>query len=578
MRLRRDLRPSDIRTKGQMEKAVPMPDITLIITNARVLTMDQDRPHAEAVAIAADRIQAVGSRAEVEPLAGPATRIIDAQGATVLPGFVESHMHLFGGVELNHLQLGGCRGLAELSAAFAPYAVHHPAAAMLMGEGVDYNLLDHPVSRHDLDSVMLDRPIAIRSRDHHTVWANTAALVASGLLHGAAMPHGHEVVMGQDGLATGELREFEAFDPVLALAGVARMYLGIATGAEPAIWPSDAERAVDKDHLARGMAHCARHGITTLVSMDGNHYTLALLTEMRSEGRLTQRVKVPFHFKPGMSLAALDRATAMQAEFDDDWISSGFVKLFMDGVIDSRTAAMLDDYPGHPGQRGDLLFSTDEFARVASEIDRRGLQIAVHAIGDAAVRNTIDGFAAAQAANGARDSRHRIEHIELIAADDIARLGPLCITASLQPPHAPGAMDFTLTGMQDLIERSRWPHAYLCKTLADQGAALAFASDWPVTDVSVLRGVQAAVTRLPYDGAGDERVGLTEALHAYTAGGAWAAHLDHVTGCLRAGMAADLVVLGGDIEQTPVTGIGALGIALTLCGGQITHQDSRFLT
>ena len=547
--------------------------VDLVVRNARVLTMDPKVPRAEAVAIAGGRIVAVG-RSEVAAMA--AARVIDAGGRTLLPGFVESHMHLFGGAELNHLQLGGVRGIDALRAAFAGFAARRPGEGLLLGEGVDYGVLDHPMTRRDLDAVMADRPIAVRSMDHHTVWANTAALQAAGLLHGAAMPHGHEVVIGADGRATGELREFEAFDAVLALAGVSRMYLGIARGAEPAVWPGDAERAVDKDHLARGMAHCAAHGITTLVSMDGNRYTLQLLAEMRAEGRLMQRVKVPFHFKPGMALEELDRAEAMRDEFADEWISSGFVKLFMDGVVDTRTAAMLQDYPGHPGQRGELLFSPAEFGALAVEIDRRGLQIAVHAIGDAAVRNTIDGYEAARVANGPRDSRHRIEHIELIARPDIARIAGLGIMASLQPPHPPGAMDFALAGL-NCLSRERWPDAYLWRSIVEQGAAVCFASDWPVADVSVLRGLQASQTRLPYGpDCADERLGLMDSLRAYTAGGAWAAHMEGVTGCLKPGLAGDLVLLGGDIEAVAAKGIADLGIALTVCGGRITHQAPEF--
>ena len=546
--------------------------IDLVVRNARVLTMDPACPRAEAVAIAEGRIVAVGG-AEVAAL--PAARVIDAGGRTLLPGFVEGHMHLFGGVELNHLHLGGVRGIAAMKAAFEGFALRRPGTGLLMGEGVDYGVLPHPMSRHDLDAVMADRPIAVRSMDHHTVWANTAALRIAGLLHGAVMPHGHEVVMGADGLVTGELREFEAFDGVLAQAGAQRMYLGIARGAEPAVWPTDEERAVDKDHLARGMAHCAAHGITTLVSMDGNHYTLALLEEMRGEGRLTQRVKVPFHFKPGMDLSELDRAEAMRNAFQGEWVSSGFVKLFMDGVIDTRTAAMLEDYPGHPGVRGDLLFAPDEFRALATEIDRRGLQIAVHAIGDAAVRNTIDGYEAARSANGPRDSRHRIEHIELIARPDVPRIAALGITASLQPSHPPGAMDFALVGL-DCLARDRWRDAYLCKSIADAGGAVCFASDWPVTDVSVLRGLQASQTRQPYGpDCGNERLSLMQALQAYTAGGAWAAHLEGVTGCLRPGLAGDLVLLNGDVESVEAGRIAALGIALTVCGGGITYQAAE---
>ena len=545
----------------------------LILIHARVLTMDAANPHAEAVAVAGGKILAIGATAEIAALAGPDTRVIDAAGRSVLPGFVESHLHLvLGGAELTHLHIGGLHGLDAIRAAFLAFAAKHPDRPLLMAQGADYGILGHAMTRHDLDAILADRPIAVTSHDHHTVWANTAALQAAGILQGLATPPGHEVVMGEDGLATGELREFEAFGPVIALGGEARLNLGIATGAEPDPWPTAAELMVDKDKVEAGLRHCAMHGITSMVNMDGNRFTLALLREMQAEGRLLARVKVPFHFKPHMDLAELDRAEAMRAEFNDDWLQSGFVKMFMDGVVDSRTAHMLNDYPDQPGHRSEPLFEPERFKAIATEIDRRGLQIAVHAIGDGAVRTTIDGYEAAQQANGRRDSRHRIEHIELIDPADIPRIGALGIVASLQPPHPPGAMDFPLEPTLTRIGKHRWPDAYLWRTLAEAGAPVAYASDWPVTVVSVLRGLQAALTRQPYEGGQDERLSLMDSLYAYTAGGAWAAHMDHITGRLIPGMAADIVMIDGDIEATPPDQIAGLGIALTVAGGRITWQ------
>jgi hypothetical protein len=543
-----------------------------IVTNARVLTMDRDRPRAEAVALAGGRILAVGDRAAIERLAGPATRVIDGRGRTLLPGFFESHLHLFGGAELAHLQLTGIAGAEALAGAFRAHAAAHPDLPVVLAQGADYHLLGRPVTRHDLDAVIADRPIAMQAHDHHTVWANTAALRLAGLLDGAPMPPGHEVVMGADGRASGELREFEAFAPVMAAAGEARMYLGIATGREPEPTPTAAEAAADRAKFARGLAHCAAHGITSAVTMDGNRYTLDLLAGLERDGRLPVRVKVPFHLKPDMPLADLDRAEAMTRDFTGDWLTSGFVKMFMDGVMDSRTSFRLDDYPGHPGHRGQPLFPPGHFREIAVEIDRRGLQMAVHATGDGAVRAAIDGVAAAQAANGRRDRRHRIEHIELIDPADVPRLGALGITASLQPAHAPGAMDFPLMPALEVIGRDRLADSFLIRTLAEAGAAIAFASDWPVTDVAVLRNIQAALTRTPYPGGVDQRIGFMEVLHAYTAGGAWAAHRDHVTGRIIAGLAADLVLLDGDIESTPPEAVGGMGIALTVAGGRVTHE------
>ena len=309
-----------------------------------------------------------------------------------------------------------------------------------------------------------------------------------------------------------------------------------------------------------------------MVNMDGNLYTLQVLDDIEAAGDLTARVVVPFHMKPTMALSELERASEMDRRYRGDWLRSGFVKMFMDGVVDSGTAFMLNDYPGHPGHRAEPLFAPERFREIATEIDRRGHQIAVHAIGDGAVRATIDGYEAAQKANGRRDSRHRIEHIELIDRADVPRLGALGITASVQPAHAPGAMDFAMFPTLDVIGRTRWADAYLCRDLAAAGAPLAFASDWPVTDISVLRGIQAALTRPTYEGAADQRVPLMEVLRAYTAGGAWAAHMDHLTGTLRPGLAADIVVLTNDIEAAAPGEISGMGVALTIAGGQVTHR------
>ena len=545
----------------------------LIVTNARVLTMDASNPRAEAVVMTAGKIAFVGARRDAEAMAGSSTRMIDARGRTVVPGFVESHLHLvLGGAELAHLQIGGVQGFEALRDAFRTFAAKHPDRPLLMAQGADYAMLDHPMTRADLDAMLPDRPIAITAADHHTVWANTAALKAAGILHGLETPHGHEVVIGDDGLATGELREFEAFAPLIALGGEARLNLGIATGGEPSPWPSDAERAIDRAKVVMGLRHCAAHGITSMVNMDGNLYTLTLLKEMQAAGDLLARVKVPFHFKPHMDFSELARAEQITRDFNDDWLSSGFVKMFMDGVMDSGTAFMLTDYPDAPGHRSEALFSHARFCEIATEIDRRGLQIAVHAIGDAAVRQTIDGFEAAQKANGKRDSRHRIEHIELIDPADVSRLGALGITASLQPPHPPAAMDFPMFPTMNKIAKERWKDAYTWNTLAKAGATVVFSSDWPVSDVSVLRGIKAARTRKPYPSACDERLGLMETLHAYTAGGAWAAHREHVTGKLRSGLAADLVMLGFNLEKTQAEMFDQQSIALTICGGRITHE------
>jgi predicted amidohydrolase YtcJ len=494
----------------------------MIITNGAVLTMDPEGSKAEAVGISGGRIVAVGSIDKVSRLAGPATQVIDARGATVLPGFIESHMHLFiGGAELENLQLDGCADLDLLARELTAFAAARPDAPLLVGQGPDYGIFGDTAPRLVLDKILPGRPVALMAHDHHTVWANTAALEAAGVLHGLETPDGHEVVMGADGLATGALLEPEAYSPVMRLGGQERTMLGLANGREPDRTPTKAERAVDLAHLRRGLAHAAKHGITSIVNMDGNIYTLDLLDELRSAGELTARVRVPFHYVPEMKPEDLQTALEMRARWSDEWLASGFVKFFMDGVIDSRTAFMKHDYPGQPGYRSHGRFSAEAFAGLATQIDAMGLQIAVHAIGDAAVARVLDGYAAARAANGASGLRHRIEHLELVDDADFARIAELDVIASIQPPHAPGCSGLPLEPTLSNIGRNRWNDAFAWQKIAATGAAIALASDWPVSDISILKGIHAAVTRAAWTPeVPDQRFSLEAALRGYTIGGA----------------------------------------------------------
>ncbi|MER8831781.1 amidohydrolase [Mesorhizobium sp. M0909] len=548
----------------------------LIVTNARVLTMDEGNPTAEAVAIKDGNILAVGDRRTVEALKGPATKVIDAQGGSVVPGFIEAHMHLFGGAaELDNLHLQGVHGFDALSEAIRAYAAARPYAKLLLGAGVDYTILsrEEPVTRHHLDRIIADRPFAMSASDHHTMWANTKALELAGILHGRQLGPGNEIVMGADGLAAGELREGEAFGPILELSGQNRVRLGLATGGEPDPYPSAAEVAADRDLMYRGLEWCARHGITSIQNMDGNLYQLELIAGLEQEGRLLCRTKIPFHFKNFMTLDRLEKASRMASAYRSEWLSSGMVKMFYDGVLEGWTAVMVDDYADRPGWRGEPLFTPEHFAEVALEADRRGLQIAVHSIGDGAVRAVLDGYEAARRKNGRRDSRHRVEHIEVITGADVPRFAELGVIASMQPPHPPGAMDFPLEPTLSRIGRERWPLSYAWRTLKQAGAHVVFASDWPVSRVDPILGIQAAMLRKPWaEGDPDQSFSLIEALAGYTVEGAYAEFMEHRKGRLKPGYLADLVVLSADIEATEPASLHKVHPVSTICGGKITYQ------
>lgn len=552
------------------------PRADIIVTNARVLTVDPGQPRAEAIAIVDNEIMAVGSAGDIDGLKSHATRVIDAGGASVLPGFNDAHVHLFcGAAELDNLQLGAVNGLDELTAAARAYAAERPDEPLLVAQGAGYGILpdNQRITRQHLDAILPDRAFLMFAADHHTAWANTKALADAGILNGKAVGVGNEIVMGADGKAAGELREGEAYNPVLALGAAGmRFRLGLETGGEPDPAPTAAERAFDLDLMRKGLAHCAAHGITSVQNMDGNLYQLELLDAIDREEGLSLRVRVPFHFRNFMETGVLDKAEEMHRRFRSERLRSGFVKMFMDGVVDSWTAVMLDDYPGKPGWRGDPLFEPARFAEIATEADRRGLQIAVHAIGDGAVRGVLDGYEAARKANGPRDSRHRIEHIEVIHPDDLGRFRDLGVAASMQPIHAPGT-GFSLQPTASIIGEAKWPYAYAWQTVREAGAPMIFATDWPVSPIDPMSNLKAALTRKRWaESDPDQRQSLSDALASYTRDGAWIEFMENRKGMLRPGMLADVVVLSDDIETTDPEAIDQVRPAVTIADGRVVYE------
>jgi len=547
----------------------------LILTNVHALTMDETSASPRAVAIAGERIIAVGPRDEINELRGDNTRIVDGNGATLAPGFIEAHMHLFGGgAMLKYGSVAGLKGADAIRERVQAYAATRPDDKVIYVKEADYDMLDGvALDRHFLDTIIVDRPLAFLAFDIHTMWANTQALQVTGLLHGKSLGPGNEIVMGSDGLATGELREVEAFGPINVYSGEFRSTLGLSTGGEPDHPPTEEERAADRDTLRAALNWCARHGITSIHNMDGNLYTLELLDEIRAAGDLTCRVKVPFHFKNFMELDMLDKASLMHERYADDWLSSGLVKAFYDGVMEGYTGYLVDDYADRPGFRGEPLFTQDQFNALAIAADKRGLQIAVHCCGDGAVRAVLNGYEAAAQSNGSRDARHRVEHIEVVHPDDIDRFKQLGAIASMQPPHPPGVMDFPLEPGKTRIGPARWPLSYAWRTLKEAGAHVVFASDWPVARIDVLAGIHAAITRKPWeDGLPDQSFTLPEALAAYTLEGAYAEHAENRKGRIAPGYLADLVLLTGDITTVAAEDIPHLSVAMTICGGRVTYD------
>lgn len=550
-------------------------DADLVIVNGNVLTMEDTPVPVTAVAVSGNLIVAVGQDADVLPLARADSRVIDAGGATVMPGIVESHMHLFsGGFSLRHLQLGGVEGEAAVRDKLRGYAGANPDEGLLFAQGADYTMLGDgaELDRHALDRMLPDRPVLLQAGDLHNAWVNTLALERAGLLHGSNVGPNAEIVVGSDGLATGLLREFAAQEAVFGLrTSGGRESLGLE-GLEPEAVTA-AQRADDRQVLRDGLAHCAALGITTILNMDGNRYQAELLSDIDVAEGLPCRVEVPFNHTPQKSVGDLAEAVAMRRDFASERLWSGRVKLFMDGVIDARTAYRLGDYPDYPGEPSHPFFAPQDFAAIATEADRHGLQISVHAIGEGAVRVTLDGYAAARAANGVRDSRHRIEHIETILLEDIPRLAELGVVASMQPVHPPGCDGLPLEPTLSLIGQSLWPTAFAWRMIQDAGCTLCFSTDWPVSPLSPWNNIQNAVTRpLWRDDLPDQRLDLDGTLRAVTRNGAYAAFREDRIGRLRPGYLADIIVLSDNIVRRPPDAIGELSVRMTLCDGVVTHE------
>lgn len=491
-----------------------------------------------------------------------------------LPGFCESHAHLFaGGVAVEQLNLAAVRGEADLRDAVRRHAGTAAPDELVCAFGANYDILGRQrPDRHALDRILPDRPLCITATDFHCAWVNTAALQAAGILQGADAGPGAEVVLGPDGLASGELREFSAMDLVRRLApSGGRETLGLS-GLEPdAVTPGQRQR--DKATLRCAMQECLRHGITSVVNMDGNLYLAELLTDLANEG-LPLNVSLPMTLVPGQSVERRAALLRMAARPPLGRLSFGRVKIFMDGVFDTWTAFRTDDYPDKPGFRAAPLFSPSEFAEICVPADAAGLQIAVHAVGCGAVRATLDGYEAARRANGPRDARHRIEHIDMIHPLDVPRLKALGVIASTQPVHPPGLAGLPLEPTISIMGRQRWPDTFAWRTIHEHGVTLAFGTDWPVSPLSPLHALHCALSRQPWGAeVPDQRIGPAETLRAYSRGGSFALFSEAVRGEIAVGMQADLVLLRGEIEDLALSPDACTVSAVFVAGQRVSDRE-----
>ncbi|MGW7445837.1 amidohydrolase [Kitasatospora sp. NPDC054795] len=542
-----------------------MTDADLVFTRGPVHTGDAARTRASALAVVGERIAAVGHD-EVRELIGPRTEVVDLTGKLLLPGFQDAHIHAVGGgAELAACDLTGTIGVADYLARVRAYAEANPGQEWITGSGWSMESFEGGLpTRHLLDSVVPDRPVYLTNRDHHGAWANTRALELAGLTAETPDPADGRIEREADGTPSGTLQEG-------ATALVARL-----------VPPSTAADRLDGLLRAQRLLHSL--GITgwqdaLLGEFNGMpDPSDAYLAAARS-GALTARVTGALWWERNRGAEQIPELVRRRAELSHGRFRAGSVKIMQDGIAENFTAAMTSPYLDGCGcatANSGLSFVDPAALRGhVTELDALDFQVHFHALGDRAVREALDAVEAARTANGRRDTRHHLAHLQVVHPDDLPRFARLGAVANIQPlwaAHEPQMDELTIPFLGP--ERAAWQYPF--GALQRAGATLAAGSDWPVSSPDPLAGLHVAVNRMEPEATDgrvflpEQRLDLGSAIAAYTAGSAYLNGHDDA-GVLAAGNLADLVVLDRDILTAPAEEIAHARVLRTYVGGKLVH-------
>jgi predicted amidohydrolase YtcJ len=529
----------------------------LLLLNGDIHTMDATTPHASALAVdrSSGRILAVGDDAEIRTYSGPLTDTIDLGGRTVVPGFIDSHTHLMSyadarlSVDLRHIpsEDAAVERVRERAATL-------PAGTWIYGQSWDVN--EWPSQRFptkaSLDAVVPEHPVMLASHDFHSAWVNSAALTLAGVTAETADPAGGRIERDSTGEPTGMLFE----GPATALV-------------ERVAMPIDDDRLLAELRLVLGELRA--RGITGVHNIEDAR-SLRLMQRLRAEGSLQPRILL-YIWRQALPEAI---ALGLEAGFGDDYLRFAGVKMFMDGALGSHTAAMLDPYEGSKDNRGLLVTSEPEVIEEVRKAAGGRLGVAIHAIGDRAVRTALNGIEAtmrdATTTGTTQPLRFRLEHVQLAAPEDLQRMARLGVVGSVQPFHA--VVD---RFSAERFWGARHKRAYAYQTMRQMGIPLALGSDVPVDTADPLRILHAAIVRrddahpdqapwLP-----DQALTLQQALQAYTMGAAYAGGQEAHQGSLVPGKLADLVVLAENPFTLPAERLAGAEVAATMVGGEVVH-------
>jgi len=527
----------------------------MVVMHGRIYTLDAKQPWAQALAIRGDKIVAVGDDTAIAKFRGPDTKVIDAAGQLVLPGFVDCHIHFMdGSLSLGRVNLEGAKDVAEIQERLRNYAAKHPENEWLLGRGWDYAMFGAAAlpDKKYLDELFPNRPVFLEGYDGHTYWANSKALTLAGINRDTPDPPNGVIVRDPTTHeATGALKE--AAQDLVAKATPALTRAGIK-------WAN-------------------ANGLTRVHSAGGDFPQLELYDELRRHGDLTLRFYIAYFMDPPeMRPQDVDAIENARKKYHDAWIDTNAVKFMVDGVIESHTAAMIEPYSDDPSLKGKLFWDPAKYSSAVAEFDKRGLQLFTHAIGELGVRTALDAYQHAEEVNHSSDRRPRIEHIETISPTDIPRFGKLGVIASMQPLHSYPNAD-TLDVWARNAGPDRASRAWSWKSIADAGGRYAFGSDWPVVTLNPWEGLQTAVTRQTREGTPangfvpSQRLTVAQAVEGYTLGAAFAGRREKTEGSLEKGKLADLIIVSQNIFEIDTHKISETKVRTTIVGGQVVYQS-----
>jgi len=535
-------------------QASPLPPASLVITNAKIATMDSRYPRAEAIAVSGERIVAIGSVAEIEPYIGPQTKVLDVGGRLVLPGFNDAHTHFLSGARsLRELYLYGVDKLEEVLRRVAERVAKAKPGEWITGSGYDHTLwgVKWP-TKEDLDRVSPNNPVVLRRVSGHSVWVNSLALKLSGITKETPDPAGGEIEKApQTGEPTGILLETAA---------------GLIKVERPRLSPEEARQLL-KDDLIAGFRHAAKLGVTS-VQTSSSLEEMEVVRELKNENKLTLRWSGWLPLRAAAQLVA----QGIRSGQGDYWVRVGFLKGYSDGTVGDRTAAMFEPFADRPGFSGLPRMTQEELSEAVVFADRNGFQVGIHAIGDRGIHMALNAFERALLVNGTTNRRHRVEHAQLIAKDDLRRFGQLGVVASMQQVHCTTDMRY----VEARVGYERAKTAYPWRSLLAAGAVLAFGTDWAVEPLDPMRGIFSSLTRMnietrePQTGwFPEQKLTVWESILYYTWGSAYGEHLESVKGALVPGHLADMVVLDRDLFTIPPEESLKAKVDYTIVGGRV---------